>query len=82
MNELASELRVVYEKGMQDGTATVEAVLFGIRRSSDILMLVDFSNGSRTSVIQEIIDLSGVNKNIEPMISLGHNLSSRVRILE
>lgn len=82
MNELASELRDVYKKGLQDGTATAEAVLFGIRRSSDILKLVHSSDCSRTSVIQEIIDLSGVNKKVEPMISLGYNLSPRVKVLE
>ena len=37
--ELASELPDVYKSGLKNGTATAEAVLFGIRRASDILVL-------------------------------------------
>ena len=79
--ELASELRDVYKSGLKNGTATAEAVLFGIRRASDIHGLAHFAS-SRTSVIMKIITLSGVNRNVEPMISLGYNLSSSVKIIE
>lgn len=82
MNDLADELRSVYEYGLKNDAATVEAVLFGIRRNSDIVRLIHSAYSSRTSVIREIITLSGIGREIEPMISLGCNLSTRVKILE
>lgn len=80
MNDLADELREVYQHGLQNRTATVEVVLFGIRRSSEVADLCRSARSSQTKVVNEIIALSGIGRNFGPMVSLGCNLAPRVSL--
>ena len=78
--QLGIELQRTYESGLRRQEATANAVLFGIQYADDIRRIMHRRDRSRTAVIEDIIAISSIGRDVEPMISLGVNLSGSVDI--
>ena len=78
--ELALKLKEVHERGITNRDATTKVILFGVKYASELRQLMSRGRLSRAALVGEILALAGIERDLEPELSTGMNLSAYVNL--